>query len=221
MDLDNKTTGFARVRTNQMPRLHCAEPFLKGNLTSKKGKQIKHRVRLIPRQKKSHSMASNQLRIEAAVCVFGLVSTIEIKKFVIVKDWICPQASPITLVEERKIVATSSSGFTEIRSRSEADFEGSPDKFFDTNLVFEKRMKQFFGEHCCKESMIHIPKHDLGISTSGWKRYQMHQTDLESRVVHQQLIQHPSRCLNSHISGKYTSTIQDLLKITGQSSKED
>ena len=31
--------------------------------------------------------------------------------------------------------------------------------------------------------MIRIPKPDLGFSASGWKRYQMHQTDLDLSIV--------------------------------------
>ena len=44
-------------------------------------------------------------------------------------------------------------------------------------------MEQSVGKHRCNEWMIRISTHDLGISTSGLKRHDMHQTGFHSNMV--------------------------------------
>ena len=87
--------------------------------------------------------------------------------------------------------------------------------------------------------MILTFTHDLGILTSGWKRYPMHQTgsylnivlthtenlstseQYKVTVACQELIQLSLRYLKFRIIGKYTSTIQDLRTMASQSGQDD
>ena len=85
--------------------------------------------------------------------------------------------------------------------------------------LFEKRKQQ------AKNLMIRISTHDLGIATSGWTRYQMHQTGLDLNVVliHARKVQVHSGVprIDQHftlLELPYESAIQDRPTITCQSS---
>ena len=100
-------------------------------------------------------------------------------------------------------------------------------------------MEQCIRPNWCNEWTIRISTSDLGISTNGWKRYQLHQTRSDMNIVlthtenlstsdrykvtesYQELIDTSFRDEQSRMSGNHTSAIQDLLTVKGQSSKED
>ena len=97
-------------------------------------------------------------------------------------------------------------------------------------------MEQYFAQIDAK-CMIRIPTHDLGISTSGCARYQMHPTGLDWNVVLTRSLQYmratqgrsgipriePNFFTLLEIPYEWKvhmSTPQDLPTLAGQSSKE-